>query len=87
MCWESLLDQAALGQGFVIAREGHPLVRVLPWQESTPASTRRFDGLAGALAIPDDFDRMGAMEIAALFEGEPEPPPLDDAGMGLMSTS
>ncbi len=32
---------------------------------------REFGLLAGQIAVPDDFDRMGEAEIAALFNGGP----------------
>ncbi len=64
----SLVDRAAKGEPFVIARAGKPLVKVTALD--APAVPRRVGFLVGEIAVPDDFDRMGEAEIAALFEGE-----------------
>ena len=64
-----LVDQAAKGEPFVIARAGKPLVKVVPLD--APPVPRRFGFLAGQFTVPDDFDRMGEEEIRKLFEGEP----------------
>jgi prevent-host-death family protein len=60
-----LVDGAVKGEPFVIARAGKPLVRVSALD--APAEPQRLGFLAGEVAVPDDFDRMGAAEIAALF--------------------
>ncbi len=64
----SLVDQAARGEPFVIAKAGKPLVKVTALD--APAAPRRVGFLLGAFDVPDDFDRMGEAEIAAMFEGE-----------------
>lgn len=64
-----LVDEAAKGEPFVIAKAGKPLVKVMALD--APAAPRRLGFLAGQIAVPDDFDRMGQAKIAALFEGEP----------------
>ena len=60
-----LVDQAVKGEAFVIAKAGNPLVRVAAL--AAPAAPQRLGFLAGEIAVPKDFDRMGAAEIAALF--------------------
>jgi antitoxin (DNA-binding transcriptional repressor) of toxin-antitoxin stability system len=60
-----LVDRAAKGEAFVIAKAGKPLVRVAAL--GAPAAPRRLGFLAGEIAVPDDFDRMGEAEILALF--------------------
>jgi prevent-host-death family protein len=60
-----LVDRAAKGEAFVIAKAGKPLVKVAALD--APATSRRLGFLAGEIDVPDDFDRMGADEIAALF--------------------
>ena len=60
-----LVDRAAKGESFVIAKAGKPLVRVLPLD--APARPKRLGFLVGEIAVPDDFNRMGEQEIAALF--------------------
>lgn len=63
-----LVEQAAKGESFVIAKKGKPLVKVVALD--APAKPRRLGVLAGEITVPDDFDRMGAREIAALFGEE-----------------
>jgi prevent-host-death family protein len=60
-----LVDEAARGESFVIAKAGKPLVRVVPLE--APQAPRRLGFLRGEVQVPDDFDRMGAAEISALF--------------------
>ncbi|MCJ2097060.1 type II toxin-antitoxin system prevent-host-death family antitoxin [Methylobacterium sp. J-072] len=64
-----LVEQAASGEPFIIAKDGKPLVRVVPFDAPASAKTSRIGFLAGSIRIPDDFDRMGSEEIAAAFEG------------------
>jgi prevent-host-death family protein len=61
----TLVDQAVKGDAFVIAKAGKPLVKVAALD--APAAPRRLGFLAGEIAVPKDFDRMGDAEIAALF--------------------
>ncbi|KNG92159.1 type II toxin-antitoxin system Phd/YefM family antitoxin [Pseudaestuariivita atlantica] len=65
-----LIDAATKGEPFVIARAGKPLVKVEALTETPP---RRVGFLAGAANVPDDFDTMGADEIAEMFNGTPDP--------------
>jgi len=60
-----LVDQAVKGEAFVIAKAGKPLVKVVALD--APAAPQRLGFLAGEIAVPEDFDRMGEAEIAALF--------------------
>lgn len=60
-----LIDQAANGESFVIAKAGKPLVKVIALD--APAKTRRIGFMAGQYTIPDDFDRMFEAEIEAVF--------------------
>jgi prevent-host-death family protein len=64
-----LVDQAAKGEPFVIAKAGKPLVKVLPLSAPSGAQIRRLGFMAGQITVPDDFDRMGASVIERLFEG------------------
>ena len=66
-----LVDEAAAGEPFVICKAGRPMVRVTPLSEAGAASAplRRLGMLAGQCKVPDDFDQLGAAEIADLFEG------------------
>jgi len=60
-----LVDQAVKGEAFVIAKAGKPLVRVAALD--APRAPQRLGFLAGEIAVPEDFDRMGEAEIEALF--------------------
>lgn len=60
-----LVDKAAKGESFIIAKAGKPLVKVTALD--APANPRRLGFMKGDIEVPDDFDRMGEGEIAALF--------------------
>jgi len=62
-----LVEQAANGEAFVIAKAGKPLVKVSGL--NAPSAPRRLGFLAGEIAVPDDFNRMGQAEIGRLFGG------------------
>jgi len=65
-----LVDQAAKGEPFVIAKAGKPLVKVVALDTPTSAEAHRLGFLAGAISVPDDFDHMGDVEIGRLFGTE-----------------
>jgi prevent-host-death family protein len=65
-----LVDRAAKGEPFIIARAGKPLVKVVPLDAPVAAAAKRFDFLAGQIEVPDDFDTMGAAEIEEMFCGD-----------------
>jgi prevent-host-death family protein len=65
-----LVDQAAKGEPFVIAKAGKPLVKVVPLDAPGASEVNRLGFLAGQIAVPDDFDRMGEAEIGRLFGTE-----------------
>jgi prevent-host-death family protein len=60
-----LVDRAAKGEPFVIAKAGKPLVKVVALD--APKAPRRLGFLKGEFKVPDDFNRMGQAEIAKLF--------------------
>lgn len=62
-----LVDQAAKGEPFIIAKAGKPMVKVIPLGAPEVAQMKRVGVLAGHIRVPDDFDRMGAAEIEQLF--------------------
>lgn len=63
----SLVEAAAKGEGFIIAKAGRPMVKVVALEAPIGPARRRLGFLAGQARIPEDFDRMGVDEIAALF--------------------
>jgi prevent-host-death family protein len=64
-----LVEQAAKGEPFVIAKAGKPLVKVTPLDTPVAGQVRRLGFMAGQIQVPDDFDRMGSTEIERLFGG------------------
>jgi prevent-host-death family protein len=62
-----LVAQAAKGEPFVIARAGKPLVKVTAVEAPGAGRVRRLGFLEGQIAVPGDFDRMGAVEVERLF--------------------
>ena len=62
-----LVDQAANGEPFVIAKAGKPLVKVVPLNAPEAGQAKRLGFLEGQIAVPDDFDQMGQAEIEQLF--------------------
>ena len=64
-----LVDRAAKGEPFVIAKAGKPLVKVVPLNAPEAGQVKRLGFMAGQITVPDDFDRMGATEIEQLFGG------------------
>ena len=52
-----LVDRAAKGEPFVIAKAGKPLVEVAALDMAVGALPRRLGCLAGEIAVPKDFDR------------------------------
>jgi len=65
-----LVDQAAKGEPFVIAKAGKPLVKVVPIDTPAAGRVRRLGFMAGQIRVPDDFDRMGREDIERLFENQ-----------------
>jgi antitoxin (DNA-binding transcriptional repressor) of toxin-antitoxin stability system len=64
-----LVEQAAAGEPFVIAKAGRPLVKVE--RVDAPAAVQRIGFMEGEGTVPDDFDTMDQEEIERLFYGEP----------------
>ncbi|MDE0342506.1 MAG: type II toxin-antitoxin system prevent-host-death family antitoxin [Deltaproteobacteria bacterium] len=65
-----LVEAAANGEPFIIARAGKPVVKVTAVEAPESGSTRRIGFLDGQISVPEDFDRMDSTEIEALFEGK-----------------
>lgn len=63
-----LVDQAAGGETFIIAKAGKPLVTVTAI--SAPKKKHRLGFMKGQFKVPKDFDRMGGKEIEAMFGGD-----------------
>ncbi len=64
-----LVDQAAKGHEFIIAKAGKPMVRVVA---INPIDGRRaLGGLAGKFTLPEDIKASFADDIDAMFYGKP----------------
>jgi prevent-host-death family protein len=60
-----LVDAAAKGESFIIAKAGKPLVKVVPVE--APQVKKRLGFLEGQFTVPDDFDTMFQDEIEKMF--------------------
>ncbi|MCW5635861.1 MAG: type II toxin-antitoxin system prevent-host-death family antitoxin [Rubrivivax sp.] len=61
-----LVEQAARGQEFIIAKAGKPMVRVVPIEP--PGAVRSLGFLSGRGVIRADVKRAFKTEIEAMFE-------------------
>jgi len=64
-----LIDRLAAGGGFIIAKAGKPVAKIVPLSAPEAGETRRLGFMAGQFKVPADFDRMGGDEIEGLFGG------------------
>jgi prevent-host-death family protein len=62
-----LVERAAEGESFIIAKAGKPMVRVTALKPGEAGAHQRVGFLAGEFSVPDDFDCMGREEIARQF--------------------
>ncbi len=62
-----LVERAAKGEPFIIAKAGKPMVKVVPVDAPERPRVRRLGFLAGHITVPSDFDHMGGEEIEQLF--------------------
>jgi prevent-host-death family protein len=62
-----LVDKAAKGEPFIIAKAGKPLVKVTTLDAPIGKQVRRLGFMAGQIKVPADFDSMGRAEIEQLF--------------------
>jgi prevent-host-death family protein len=65
----ALVEQAAAGEPFIIAKAGKPMVKVSAINEPEKPK-RRIGFMKGKITIPDDFNRMCENEIINMFEGQ-----------------
>jgi prevent-host-death family protein len=66
-----LIDRVASGGGFIIAKAGKPVAKVVPLSAPDTGKTKRLGFMSGQLRVPADFDHMGEKEIEVLFGGQP----------------
>ncbi len=67
-----LVERAANGEPFIIAKAGKPLVKVTSIDAPDKDQQTRIGFLKAAFSVPDDFDTMGQDQIEALFHGDDE---------------
>jgi prevent-host-death family protein len=65
-----LVDEAAQGKPFIIAKAGKAMVKVTPLDTPIGKQVRRLGFLAGQFSVPDDFDEMGSVVIERMFGGD-----------------
>jgi antitoxin (DNA-binding transcriptional repressor) of toxin-antitoxin stability system len=63
-----LVELAAKGEGFIIAKAGKPMVKVVALEAPGPAKIKRIGFMEGQIKVPDDFDTMGSADIQSMFE-------------------
>jgi len=64
-----LVDEAAKGKPFIIAKAGKPMVKVTALDAPSRKQIRLLGFLRGQFSTPDDFNTMGRDEIERLFGG------------------
>jgi len=64
-----LIERAANGEPFIIAKAGKPLVKVVPLN-APPAGEIKHLAFMPGIEVPDDFDTMFADEIEKMFYGD-----------------
>jgi prevent-host-death family protein len=62
-----LVEEAAKGDSFIIAKAGKPIAKVVPLNAPSPSEQRRLGFMSGEIDVPDDFNRMGSAEIEQTF--------------------
>lgn len=65
-----LVEEAAKGEPFIIAKAGKPMVQVTALSAAEKKPDRRLGFLKGKITVPDDFDQMCAADINRMFAGE-----------------
>jgi prevent-host-death family protein len=53
-----LIDQAAKGESFIIAKAGKPLVKVMALTAPEADQVKRLGFMVGQINVPDDFDEI-----------------------------
>ena len=65
-----LVEEAAAGDPFIIAKAGRPIAKVVPLGAGEKPFKSRIGFLDGQFKVPDDFDTMLQDEIIEMFEGK-----------------
>jgi prevent-host-death family protein len=65
-----LVEQAAQGEPFIIAKAGKPMVKVVAIDAPIGKKILRRGFMKGEIKIPDNFDRIFEKEIQEMFYGK-----------------
>ena len=68
-----LVEKAAKGEPFIIAKAGKPMVKVMAVDAPEPVVMSRFGFLKGMITVPEireDFKAIGAEEIEEMVYGK-----------------
>lgn len=65
-----LVEEAAKGEPFIIAKAGKPMVKVVAIDAPVGKKIRRMGFMKGEISVPDNFDRIFEKEIEQMFYGE-----------------
>jgi prevent-host-death family protein len=65
-----LIEKAAQGESFIIAKAGKPMVKVMAIDAPTGKKIKRMGFMKGKISVPDNFDRLYEKEIEQMFYGE-----------------
>jgi len=65
-----LIEKAAQGEPFIIAKAGKPMVKVMAIDAPTGKKIKRMGFMKGKISVPDNFDRLFEKEIEKMFYGE-----------------
>lgn len=64
-----LVEEAAQGNAFIIAKAGKPMVKVSSISEVELQNKEKLGFMSGEISVPDNFDSIAAESIMNLFEG------------------
>lgn len=67
-----LVEKAAKGEAFIIAKGDKPMVKVVPLEDPEAKAKRRVGFMDGQISVPDDFNEMFKEEIEEMFYGGKE---------------
>ena len=67
-----LIEKAAKGEPFVIAKAGKPMVKVVAIDDPPAKPMQRIGFMKGEINIPEDFKAFGLEEIEEIFYGKGE---------------
>ena len=69
----ALIDKAAKGEPFIIAKAGKPMVAVVPYKTPPASVKKRIGFLKGQINMPEDIDKLIPQEeIIEMFYGKRE---------------